>query len=197
MLCYLNKIMKNKLSFFIKKICLITILILLVFLIIFSVNYEKKNIKLFAIEKADINSDSQVNIIKSARIENREVVLKDEEIKKIIVGTTISDLKEKLSSKEDYVITDKDGNLVSEEDVIKTGMKLKLEDGKEYELVVRGDLNCDGKVTLTDLSKLILHYNGNRGFILSGSPCEAADMNFDDKITLTDISQMVVFYNSI
>ena len=76
-------------------------------------------------------------------------------------------------------------------------MKLKLEDGKEYDLIVRGDLNCDGRVSLTDLSKLILHYNEMRGFILTGSPCKAADMNYDGRVSLIDVSQMVVFYNSI
>ena len=42
---------------------------------------------------------------------------------------------------------------VEEDSVIKTGMKLKLVNGQEFDLIVRGDLNCDGKVTLTDLSK--------------------------------------------
>ena len=131
------------------------------------------------------------------KLDSEEYLIKENEIKKIVIGTTISDLKDNISTEENYVILDEDGNEVSEAEVIKTGMKLKLDDGKEYDLVVRGDLNCDGKVTLTDVSKLILHYNGNKGFILSGSPCEAADMNYDDKITLTDVSQMVVFYNSI
>ena len=75
-------------------------------------------------------------------------------------------------------------------------MKLKLEDGKEYELIVRGDINCDGKVSLTDLSKLILHYNETTGFILSGSPYNAADMNYDEKVSLIDVSQMIILYNS-
>ena len=75
-------------------------------------------------------------------------------------------------------------------------MKLKLDDTKEYVLIVRGDINCDGKVSLTDLSKLILHYNETKGFILSGNPFEAADMNYDKKVSLTDVSQMIVLYNS-
>ena len=50
---------------------------------------------------------------------------------------------------------------------ITTGMKLRLSDGKEYTLIVRGDTNLDGRITITDLSKIILHYNDTIGFILN------------------------------
>ena len=61
---------------------------------------------------------------------------------------------------------------------------IKLNDKEEYVLIVRGDINGDGKVTLTDLSKLILHYNETRGFILTGSSLKSADMNYDKKVLL-------------
>ena len=76
-------------------------------------------------------------------------------------------------------------------------MKLKLENGKEYLLVVRGDINCDGKITLTDLSKLILEYNEVSGFRLAGASLDGGDLNCDGKITLTDISQLIVVYSKI
>ena len=75
-------------------------------------------------------------------------------------------------------------------------MKLKLSDGKEYILIVRGDIKPDGIVELTDISKLILHYNENREFQLTGNALKAADMNLDGIIDLTDVSQMIVLYNS-
>lgn len=76
-------------------------------------------------------------------------------------------------------------------------MKLKLECGKEFDLVVRGDINGDGRVSLINLSKILLHYNGMQGFILEGSSCKVADMSYDDKVSLICISQMLFFYNSI
>ena len=130
-------------------------------------------------------------------IDSKEYIINENDIKKIPVGTTIEALVEEMTINEEYVIVDSEGNEVEEDSVIKTGMKLKLVNGQEFDLIVRGDLNCDGKVTLTDLSKLILHYNGMKGFILEDCPYKAADMNFDEKISLTDVSQMVVFYNSI
>ena len=76
-------------------------------------------------------------------------------------------------------------------------MKIVLDNGDIYTLIVRGDLNCDGVITLTDFSKMILEYNEVTGYRLSGAPLEAADLNIDNKITLTDVSQLVVIYSSI
>ena len=76
-------------------------------------------------------------------------------------------------------------------------MKLKLDNGNEYLLIVRGDLNCDGMITLTDLSKMILEYNEVSGFRLSGASLDSADLNCDGKISLTDVSQLLVIYSKI
>ena len=76
-------------------------------------------------------------------------------------------------------------------------MKLVLSDNTEYILIIRGDTNCDGNVTLTDLSKLVLHYNEMKGFELTGNALKAADLNIDGNISLVDLSQLIVLYNSI
>ena len=55
----------------------------------------------------------------------------------------------------------------------------------------------DGLVSLIDLSKILLHYNGVKGFELTGNALKGADMNIDDKVSLLDVSQMIVLYNSI
>ena len=66
-----------------------------------------------------------------------------------------------------------------------------------YKLVVRGDINGDGKVTLTDISRLVFHYNEYEEYQLTDAPLKAADMNYDGKISLTDLSQLVFYYSSI
>ena len=76
-------------------------------------------------------------------------------------------------------------------------MKLILSNGKEYVIIVKGDIKEDGMITLTDLSKLILHYNETQGFELTGNRLKAADMNLDGIINLVDISKMLVIYNEI
>ena len=129
-------------------------------------------------------------------ITSDDYTIKEEKITKIASETDISDFKKHISSKAKITIYNTDGKEAKEDEIIKTGMKLKSEDGKEYDLIVRGDISCDGKVSLVDLSKLILHYNEKKGFILSGCPNSAADMNGDGKVSLIDISQMLVLYNS-
>jgi Ca2+-binding EF-hand superfamily protein len=76
-------------------------------------------------------------------------------------------------------------------------MKVKLENDNVYTIIVRGDLNCDGNITITDLSKLIAHFNELKGFEITGNPLRAADLNSDGKITLTDISQLIVILSNL
>ena len=76
-------------------------------------------------------------------------------------------------------------------------MKLKLSNGKIFTLIVRGDISKDGKVSILDISKLILHYNQVRDCELIGDEIKAADMNLDGKVSIIDISQLVLLYNSI
>ena len=120
----------------------------------------------------------------------------DNDIYKVMEETSITNFKKNIKSDLSYSIY-KDGVVVQDEKtIIQTGMKLKLSTGKEYTLVVRGDINLDGKVTLVDLSKQILHFNETKGFILNGPAVKGADMNYDGEVTLLDISQMLVYFNS-
>ena len=144
----------------------------------------------------DNNNDNNNDNIKKElssdvyKIENEYIMNIPQETK---ISTLLENVKTDLSKK---VVTE-DGNEVSNNSfIVTTGMKLKLSDGKEYILIVRGDIKPDGIVELTDISKLILHYNENREFQLTGNALKAADMNLDGIIDLTDVSQMIVLYNS-
>lgn len=141
---------------------------------------------------------------KNGKLENEDTTLQIEEYKtvddsimNITFNTKKSDFLKNIKTNLVKTVITKDGDEVIEDEIIKTGMKLKLSDGTSYTLIVRGDINQDGNLTLTDLSKLILHYNGNKGFELEGDALKGADMNFDGVINLVDVSQMVVLYNSI
>ena len=116
---------------------------------------------------------------------------------KIEFNTTVKQLLENTNSSYEKTVLTSEGDTVLDTDIIKTGMKLKLSNGSIYTLIVRGDTNMDGRVSLTDLSKMILHYNGVKGFELSGDGLKGADMNVDGAMNLVDISQMLVLYNSI
>ena len=56
---------------------------------------------------------------------------------------------------------------------------------KTYTLVVTGDVNGDGRITITDVVALQSHVVGKQE--LTGAYKEAADLNGDGKVTITDV----------
>lgn len=73
---------------------------------------------------------------------------------------------------------------LSDEALLGTGMTAVV-NGKSYILVVKGDLNGDGKLTITDLVSLQSHLVGKS--VLTGAYQEAADLNGDGSVSITDV----------
>ena len=122
--------------------------------------------------------------------------ISDEDIMKIEGETTIETFSKNVTTNLDMSFMDNDAKITNNNQIIKTGMKLKLSNDKEYTLIVRGDTNSDGRLSLIDISKLIMHYNEAKGYELTGNAKKGADMNADGVINLVDVSQMVMVYNS-
>lgn len=83
--------------------------------------------------------------------------------------------------------------------VISTGNRLALmSDGvqvKSYEIVIRGDLNGDGKVSAVDMVRLYRYMNSK--LKLSGCYLAATDINKDGKFaTAQDIVKLNLFFNN-
>lgn len=130
-------------------------------------------------------------------IKSDEYTIKDNTIMNISHKTTINNLLDNLNSQYTITILTNENNITNGNEIVKTGMKLKLSNGNMYTLIVRGDINKDGNVSLIDISKLILHYNEIKDCSLIGDELKAADMNIDGKVSLIDISQITLLYNSI
>ena len=120
----------------------------------------------------------------------------EEDIMKIEGETTIEKFSKNITTNLKMNFMDGDLKITDNNQLIKTGMKLKLSNDKEYVLIVRGDINSDGRLSLIDISKLIMHYNEVKGFELTGNSKKGADMNVDGEINLIDVSQMIMVYNS-
>lgn len=108
-------------------------------------------------------------------------------ITNIDVDTTIQGFMRNFTIIEEYTIKH-EGEELSEEDVISTGDILEDTNGSKFILVVKGDLNGDGKINLMDLST-------ERKYFLSIIEIDevqelAADMNVDEEVSLEDISIM-------
>ena len=109
-------------------------------------------------------------------------------INRISPNTNLETFKENISTEVGYVVENMEGIELESTDVIGTGYKLITETDKQYILIVTGDLNSDGKITLTDMSILRKHYLQVES--LQGEYLKAADMDNNDKISLNDISVM-------
>ena len=108
-------------------------------------------------------------------------------IKNVQAGTKVSEFKSKLSAVAEIVVKDKKGNIAKEDEAVTTGMKV-IAGINEYTVVVLGDVDGNGQVTITDLAKLCLHYIGKEELV--GAYKEAADLDNNNEITITDLAKL-------
>lgn len=83
-------------------------------------------------------------------------------------------------------IKDAKGN-IKNNDTFSTGDKVIIETGgdtKTYTVIIRGDTNSDGKITVVDLLRVQKHLLGTR---LTNEQKEAADVNGDGKVNVLDL----------
>ena len=149
---------------------------------------------------SDLSVEDEIEEEPKTVLESKIYKIENNKIFKIEYNTSKENFIANLTT--DYGITllnekDEDVTNNEKEKIIRSGMKLKLENGNVYTLIVRGDTNCDGKITLTDLSKLVLEYNETNGYRLEGVQLDSGDVNCDGKISLTDLSQLLVIYTKI
>ena len=111
-------------------------------------------------------------------------------VKEIEPETDVKDLKDKVTSDEYFDIVDKDGKTLTDDDKLKTGDRVQFGSGEYYIIVIKGDINGDGDVTLVDLARLKMHLIEVRGKMLQGEYLKAADINNDGKVTITDLAIM-------
>lgn len=110
--------------------------------------------------------------------------------------TDLSDFLDKISINSNYpelankeiTVTDKDGTVIND-GIIKTGYKVLVSES-EYEVAVRGDVNCDGEIGLLDLLVLRGYLVGFADSLLTGIRLYAGDINGSGEININDVSVM-------
>lgn len=114
--------------------------------------------------------------------------IKDGNILNIKNNTNQDTFRKKLKMSGEYSIYRND-TLISDNDKIATGDKLRKSTGEEYTLIVSGDINNDGDVNIKDivmLRKYLLERNN-----LNENSLLAADCNLDGKdISIKDLIRM-------
>ena len=108
----------------------------------------------------------------------------------ITVDTTVEKISEKLPFKEKYTILRNEKELKNGEKVA-TGDILKLASGRQYTLIVKGDLNSDGTVNIVDLVRTQNAILKRRE--LTNIEELAADANYDkEQITIKDLVRIQI-----
>ena len=102
--------------------------------------------------------------------------------------TTVNELKQKISCEAQYTIIDVRGNSVGNNQNIGTGYKIRLENGKEYQLSVLGDLNGDALISTIDVAKIQKIAIGLR--VPTKLEKTASDFGKDNKIDITDVAKL-------
>ena len=114
-------------------------------------------------------------------------------ISKITAGTTVKVFLAMLDEGASVQITDKDGKVVSNDALLGTGMKVSVMNGTEavktYVVIVTGDTNGDGKISITDMIAVKAHLLKKE--LLTGASEKAADVagsteGGDGKVSITD-----------
>lgn len=144
---------------------------------------EEGEYKLTATDTVGNTSTVKFYIMK----EDSTYKIKDSNILNISPETTTKSFMENFTVIEGYKIKNEDVEL-GEEDNISTGDVLEDEDGTKFILVVKGDLNCDGRLSIVDLSI-------ERKYLLGIIDIDevqrlSSDMNTDEETSLTDLSIM-------
>ncbi len=88
-------------------------------------------------------------------------------------------------------VVDLNGKEITDKDLVGTGYKLQVtykDRVYEYDIAVRGDLDGNGEITVTDLS--ILNKVMVEKLTLTGMKEKAADIDYNNNITITDLSML-------
>ena len=156
-----------------------------------SKNYEKDTIENVAVKDL-LGNAKVVNIkmtgidLEAPKFDLQNYQIKDQYIVKIKPNTTYNELIKNIQTNQTYTV--KEGSkVISGTDIIKTGQVLTTQIGEQYTLVVLGDLNGDGKISLVELARISKIGSGK---IKDYKEIEkmAIDANADGNINILDMA---------
>ena len=159
-------------------------------------------------ENTDIEKTITVTIV-SDKLESDVYDVREEDIDagkdRVIVGaeplTTIGEFKDNLLNPNEYIkIYDSEGNELEDDEEVRTGLVIKLEYGSnvvdEAIMVIRGDIDGDGVVSLADYMAIINHYVEIEE-ITSYPFFLAADVDEDEILNMADALKLMNYYAEI
>lgn len=112
-------------------------------------------------------------------------------VENIHPDTTEQEIRKVLKCEMEFEIIDEKGVQISQISLIGTGYKIKLENDKVYTLIVKGDINSDGKANIKDILGINKHRLNK--VKLTEEYLLAADINKDEKVDIRDILKINKF----
>lgn len=109
-------------------------------------------------------------------------------LKNLDLSTTVGEMKKHILTSQVAEVYNQSGEKISDNELIGTGMNVKIGDNIEYKAVVTGDVDGNGKITITDLSKIRIHLVKTQQ--LENEYEMAADINDDEHISIVDLSKL-------
>ena len=103
----------------------------------------------------------------------------------------VNELLDKIGYLNDYKLYDENNNLLSGNSNVGTGYSIELHHTK-YNIVVLGDVTCDGLISIGDVSKMYNYYRGNNP--MDGYDLEAAKLTGNSNVSIGDVSKLYNFY---
>ena len=107
------------------------------------------------------------------------------------LGTSISNIKEKVGGQANIVVKDSNGNIKSDTDSIGTGYIIEISNSagsNSYTYVMYGDLSGDGEINSADLLKMRQHLLGQIN--LNGAFLTSAYVSGDNEINSADLLRL-------
>lgn len=119
-----------------------------------------KNIEASNGTKDIVSEDAEIciniEIPEEAFITSNEYIIEDDFISRIEPKTTLNAFMLNVETNRDIKIIDKNGNVLQENDIIGTGMTIQVGNEIEYRLIVIGDIDGNGEITITDIAQMKL-----------------------------------------
>ena len=120
----------------------------------------------------------------------QDVYPREKYLTKINANTTISQLKEKIQTNGTVKILKGENEVTDSNTYVGTGMIIQVETEK-YIAVVKGDLNGDGKIGLSDFTNIKFGLIGKKQ--LNTASQLAGDINGDGKMSLSDMTKLKMY----
>ena len=125
---------------------------------------------------------------KPDKITSEKYKIEKDYILRILPETTIKQFKENVTTDNEIVFMDENGRTMKDNEIISTGVKIKVGKTLQYTLIVIGDIDKDTTITINDLAKLKLHLIESE--LLTGIELNAAYIDNDDEVTINDLAQL-------